>query len=559
MSVPANDRRNPVPHKTSVTPVAPDSQEDAPRFRTSDGQPIKAWYDPLTGESEVHHAARLGQPGAYPFTRGVHATMYRGRHWTMRQYAGFGSARESNERYRYLLGRGQTGLSVAFDLPTQMGYDADDDWALGEVGKSGVSICSVKDMELLLDGLPLDKISLSMTINAPAAILLAMVVAVARHRGISAEALSGTVQNDILKEYVARGTYIFPPRPSMRLATDIIRFCQAHMPRWNPISVSGYHIREAGSTAAQEVAFTFAHAKAYVDATLQTGLPVDAFAGQLSFFFNAHNNLLEEVAKFRAARRLWARIMREEYGAENPRSWRLRFHVQTGGSTLTAQQPSNNVVRVTVQALSAILGGTQSLHTNALDEALALPTAASAELALRTQQVLAHESGVADTVDPLAGSYYVEHLTDEIEGLAQEYLVQIKDMGGALEAVEMGFTQHTIQEAAFRVQREQEAGQRVVVGVNAFLDAEAGEEEMPILEVDPKVQEEQIRRIRQLKQNRDTARTLRCLDGIEEAARDPSASLMPLMVEAVANLATTGEICNRLRRVWGEHQADTFI
>ncbi len=536
--------------------VAPDPKAAGPRFRTSDGQPIAACHGPATG---VADAARLGPPGAYPFTRGIHATMYRGRYWTMRQYAGFGSARESNERYRYLLGRGQTGLSVAFDLPTQMGYDADDDWALGEVGKAGVSICSLKDMELLLEGLPLDKVSLSMTINAPAAILLAMVVAVARQRGIPAEALSGTVQNDILKEYVARGTYIFPPRPSMRLATDIIRFCQAHMPRWNPISVSGYHIREAGSTAAQEVAFTFAHAKAYVDATLQAGLPVDAFAGQLSFFFNAHNNLLEEVAKFRAARRLWARIMREEYGAENPRSWRLRFHVQTGGSTLTAQQPSNNVVRVTVQALAAILGGAQSLHTNAWDEALALPTAASAELALRTQQILAHESGVADTVDPLGGSYYVEHLTDEIERLAAAYLVQIRDLGGALAAVETGFPQHAIQEAAFRVQREHEAGTRVIVGVNAFQDMEEGEETVPLLEVDQKVQAAQIRRVQQLKQNRDATCTRQCLDRIEAAARDSAAHLMPLIVEAVTNLATTGEICSRLRRVWGEYQADMFL
>ncbi len=536
--------------------VAPDPKATGPRFRTSDGQPIAACHGPATG---VADAARLEPPGAYPFTRGIHATMYRGRYWTMRQYAGFGSARESNERYRYLLGRGQTGLSVAFDLPTQMGYDADDDWALGEVGKAGVSICSLKDMELLLEGLPLDKVSLSMTINAPAAILLAMVVAVARQRGIPAAALSGTVQNDILKEYVARGTYIFPPRPSMRLATDIIRFCQAHMPRWNPISISGYHIREAGSTAAQEVAFTFAHAKAYVDATLQAGLPVDAFAGQLSFFFNAHNNLLEEVAKFRAARRLWARIMREEYGAENPRSWRLRFHVQTGGSTLTAQQPSNNVVRVTVQALAAILGGAQSLHTNAWDEALALPTAASAELALRTQQILAHESGIADTVDPLGGSYYVEHLTDEIERLAAAYLVQIRDLGGALVAVETGFPQHAIQEAAFRVQREHEAGTRVIVGVNAFQDMEEGEETVPLLEVDQKVQAAQIRRVQQLKQNRDAACTRQCLDRIEAAARDSAAHLMPLIVEAVTNLATTGEICSRLRRVWGEYQADMFL
>ena len=504
-------------------------------------------------------AEQIGQPGEYPFTRGIHATMYRGRYWTMRQYAGFGSARASNERYHYLLNRGQTGLSVAFDLPTQMGYDADDDWALGEVGKAGVSICSIKDMELLLDGLPLEKVSISMTINAPAAILLAMVVAVAGQRGIPPAALSGTVQNDILKEYVARGTYIFPPNPSMRLATNIIQYCQKNMPRWNPISISGYHMREAGCTAAQEVAFTLGHAKAYVDATIKTGLPIDAFASQISFFFNAHNNLLEEVAKFRAARRLWARIMRREYGAKDPRSWRLRFHVQTGGSTLTAQQPSNNVVRVTVQALSAILGGAQSLHTNALDEALALPTAASAELALRTQQVLANESGVADTVDPLGGSYYVEHLTDDIEKQAQGYLAQVKEMGGALTALEAGFPQFAIQEAAFRSQQEQESGRRIIVGVNAFTDGEDEFDERHLLEVDEKVQSEQAQRVQQLKESRDSISTEQCLDRIEEAAKDSTVNLMPLVVDAVSNLATTGEICNRLRRVWGEHQADTFI
>ncbi len=504
-------------------------------------------------------AEQIGQPGEFPFTRGIHATMYRGRYWTMRQYAGFGSARASNERYHYLLNRGQTGLSVAFDLPTQMGYDADDDWALGEVGKAGVSICSIKDMELLLDGLPLEKVSISMTINAPAAILLAMIVAVAGQRGIPPTALSGTVQNDILKEYVARGTYIFPPNPSMRLATNIIQYCQKNMPRWNPISISGYHMREAGCTAAQEVAFTLGHAKAYVDATIKTGLPIDAFASQISFFFNAHNNLLEEVAKFRAARRLWARIMRREYGAKDPRSWRLRFHVQTGGSTLTAQQPSNNVVRVTVQALSAILGGAQSLHTNALDEALALPTAASAELALRTQQVLANESGVADTVDPLGGSYYVEHLTDDIEKQAQGYLAQVKEMGGALTALEAGLPQFAIQEAAFRSQQEQESGRRIIVGVNAFTDGEDEFDERHLLEVDEKVQSEQAQRVQQLKQSRDSISTEQCLDRIEEAAKDSTVNLMPLVVDAVSNLATTGEICNRLRRVWGEHQADTFI
>lgn len=534
--------------------------EESPRFRTSDGNPIESSYGPSDRAIEQERFSNcIGHPGEYPFTRGIHATMYRGRFWTMRQYAGFGSARESNQRYHYLLKRGQTGLSVAFDLPTQMGYDADDELALGEVGKSGVSICSVKDMELLLEDLPLDKVSISMTINAPAAILLAMVVAVAQKRGISAKVLTGTVQNDILKEYVARGTYIFPPIPSMRLASDIIRYCQAEMPRWNPISISGYHMREAGCTAAQEVAFTFAHAKAYVMATIQAGLPIDLFAGQLSFFFNAHNNLLEEVAKFRAARRLWARIMREEFGAEIPRSWKLRFHVQTGGSTLTAQQPSNNVVRVTVQALSAILGGAQSLHTNALDEALALPTAASAELALRTQQILAHESGVADTVDPLGGSYYVEQLTDQIEGEAREYLNQIREMGGAMEAVQGGFLQQAIHDSAYRTQLELEAGTRQIVGVNSFIDEEEETEGRPLLEVDEKVQIDQTERVRRLRKTRDNACTQQCLDRLEKVARDSKANLMPLIVNAVANLATTGEISNRLRRVWGEYQADTFI
>lgn len=526
------------------------------RFRTSDGNFIESCYGPAAG---AVHEERLSSPGTYPFTRGVHETMYRERYWTMRQYGGFGSARASNERYRHLLRRGQTGLSVAFDLPTQMGYDADDEWAMGEVGKAGVSICSVEDMEVLLHELPLDEVSVSMTINAPAAVLLAMVVAVARGRGTPLTSLSGTLQNDILKEYVARGTYIFPPRPSLRLATDVIRYCQAEMPRWNPISISGYHIREAGSTAAQEVAFTFAHAKAYVDSALEAGLPVDSFAGRLSFFFNAHNNLLEEVAKFRAARRLWARIMRQEYGAENPRSWKLRFHVQTGGSTLTAQQPSNNVVRVTVQALSAILGGAQSLHTNAWDEALALPTAASAELALRTQQILAHESGTADTVDPLGGSYYVEHLTDQIEEEAGIYLERVREFGGALRALERGYLQQAIQEAAFRTQSELDSGDRILVGVNAFADTEEESEDWPLLEVDPAVQTEQARRLQLLRERRDGGGVERELARLEAAARRPDQNLMPHIVNAVTVGATVGEICARLRGVWGEHQADTFI
>lgn len=538
---------------------APRSPSWKTQFATSDDQPVGALYGP--GEHEAGYCAQqLGQPGEFPFTRGVHGTMYRGRLWTMRQYAGFGSAQESNRRFHYLLARGQTGLSVAFDLPTQMGYDSDDDWALGEVGKAGVAICSIQDMDRLLDGLPLDRISMSMTINAPAAILLAMVIGVAQNRGVALEDIAGTVQNDVLKEYVARGTYIFPPPQSLRLATDVIHYCQAHLPRWNPISISGYHMREAGCTAAQEVAFTFAHARAYVEAAIQAGLPVDAFAGRLSFFFNAHNNLLEEVAKFRAARRLWARIMRDEFGAVQPRSWRLRFHAQTGGSTLTAQQPDNNVVRVTVQALAAILGGTQSLHTNARDEALALPTEESAELALRTQQILAHESGVADTADPLGGSYYVEHLTDQIETLARDYLARIEQLGGTLQAIETGFMQHAIQEAAFRTQQAIDMGTQTIVGVNAFTQTRGDTDAMPpLLEVDERVQQEQMGRVRQLRQTRDTAASLRCLDRIEQAARQSDAPLMPLLVEAVKQFATVGEICTRLRQVWGEHRAEAWL
>ena len=543
-----------------MTPPPRPPASAPPRF-TSDREPIALCYGPPEDSPAAHPGADpLGRPGTYPFTRGVHASMYRGRLWTMRQYAGFGTAQESNARYRYLLRRGQTGLSVAFDLPTQMGYDADDDWAWGEVGKSGVSVCSIRDMEQLLDGLPLDQVSLSMTINAPAAVLLAMVIGVAQQRGYAAQDLSGTVQNDILKEYVARGTYIFPPQPSMRLVTDVIRYCQAHMPRWNPISISGYHMREAGCTAAQEVAFTFAHAQAYVQATLQAGLPIDAFARQLSFFFNAHNNLLEEVAKFRAARRLWARIMREDFQAQDPRSWRLRFHVQTGGSTLTAQQPQNNVVRVAVQALAAALGGAQSLHTNAQDEALALPTAASAELALRTQQILAYESGVADTADPLGGAYYLEHLTDRIEALAVAYLRRIEEAGGALQAVETGYLQQAIEEAAFRTQQAFESGEQVIVGVNAFAEsAEPADAERPLLQVDAELQARQIAQVRQLKAERDADLSAQWLDRIEAAARQESTCLMPVLVEAVKRQATVGEICGRLRRVWGEHRASAWL
>jgi len=499
------------------------------------------------------YLADLGFPGEYPFTRGVQPTMYRGRLWTMRQYAGFGTAAESNRRYKYLLAQGQTGLSVAFDLPTQIGYDSDDPLALGEVGKVGVAISSLADMEALLDGIPLDKVSISMTINAPASILLAMVIAVARKQGVDPKILRGTVQNDILKEYVARGTYIFPPAPSMRLITDLFRYCAAEVPRWNTISISGYHIREAGSTAVQEVAFTLANAIEYVQAAIDAGLAVDDFAPRLAFFFNAHNNLLEEVAKFRAARRLWARVMRERFGAQNPKSMQLRFHTQTAGSTLTAQQPENNVVRVTLQALAAVLGGTQSLHTNSKDEALALPSEAAVEVALRTQQIIAYESGVADTADPLAGSYYVEYLTDEIERRATAYIEHIDALGGARRAIEAGYIQSEIQNAAYAALRAIEGGEQIVVGVNKFQDVSEGSLE-GLLRANETAQAEQIARLRAVRADRDAARVAGVLARIHAAASDPSAPLMPLFVEAVEAYATLGEVCNALRDVFGEYQ-----
>ena len=467
--------------------------------------------------------------------------MYRGRFWTMRQYAGFGNARESNRRYKFLIEQGQTGLSVAFDLPTQIGYDADHIFAEGEVGKVGVSISSLRDMQTLLDGIPLDKVSISMTINAPAAVLLAMVIAVGKQQGVSANQLRGTVQNDILKEYIARGTYIYPPAASMRLITDIFRYCAAEVPRWNTISVSGYHMREAGSTAVQEVAFTLANGMEYVQQAINAGLNVDDFAPQLSFFFNAHNNFLEEVAKFRAARRLWARIMRERFGAQNPDSWKLRFHTQTGGSTLTAQQPDNNIVRVTLQALAAVLGGTQSLHTNSKDEALALPTQSAVEVALRTQQIIAHESGVADTVDPLGGSWYIESLTDQIEAQAQEYIQRIDELGGALRAVEVGFIQREIQDAAYRAQRAVESGDAVLVGVNRF-QGSASAPTGDLLRVDESVRVEQVAALKALHEERDGAAVAAILDKIRIAARTADAPLMPLFVEAVEAYATLGEI-----------------
>ena len=509
----------------------------------------------LPGEADSVYPDRLGFPGDYPFTRGVQPTMYRSRLWTMRQYAGFGTAEETNKRYLYLLQNGQTGLSVAFDLPTQIGYDADDAIAHGEVGKVGVSISSIHDMEVLFKDIPLESVSTSMTINAPAGVLLAMYIAVAKRQGADVRKLRGTVQNDILKEYIARGTYIFPPAPSMRLITDIFQFCEKEVPNWNTISISGYHIREAGSTAVQEVAFTLADGIAYVEAALSAGLNVDEFAGQLSFFFNAHNNFLEEVAKFRAARRLWARIMRERFKAQKPTSWQLRFHTQTAGSTLTAQQPENNVVRVTVQALSAVLGGTQSLHTNSMDEALWLPTEKAVRVALRTQQILAYESGVADSVDPLAGSYLIEYLTDEIEKGAQEYIAKIDDLGGALTAIERGFMQSEIQNAAYEAQHAIEKKEQIVVGVNQF----QVEEELTLdrLKVDPAIEGSARERLKRLRETRDSRLVGELLDKLKSAASGTE-NLMPLFIECVENDVTLGEICNALRSVWGEYVAEGF-
>lgn len=532
-----------------LRPVTDRFPERKDKFATSSGIPLERVMIP--SNEDPNYCERLGFPGEYPFTRGVQPTMYRGRFWTMRQYAGYASAEESNARYRYLLDQGQTGLSVAFDLPTQIGYDADDAIASGEVGKVGVSISSLQDMETLFKEIPLERVSTSMTINAPAAILLAMYIAVAKRQGIEPSNLRGTIQNDILKEYVARGTYIFPPQPSMRLITDVFQFCQTEVPRWNTISISGYHIREAGSTAVQEVAFTLADGITYVQAAIDAGLDVDKFARQLSFFFNAHNNFLEEVAKYRAARRLWAKIMRERFKAQNPRSWTLRFHTQTAGSTLTAQQPENNVVRVAIQALSAVLGGTQSLHTNSMDEALWLPTEKSVRVALRTQQVIAHESGVADSIDPLAGSFLIENLTDEIERQALEYIHKIDDMGGALAAIEQGYIQGEIQEASYQYQQAVERQEQIVVGVNQF---EVQEEiELEQLSVDPSIEINQRERLAKLRAGRDAQRINDLLSHLEKAANSND-NLLPLFVECVENDLTLGEICNVLRGVWGEYQ-----
>ncbi|MBE9473155.1 MAG: methylmalonyl-CoA mutase family protein [Chloroflexi bacterium] len=545
--------------KKNVKPVLDRFPERRAQFETLSGIPLDRACTPA--DVDVDYLEDLGFPGQYPFTRGVQPTMYRGRFWTMRQYAGYAAAEESNARYKYLLEQGQTGLSVAFDLPTQIGYDADDPLAEGEVGKVGVSISSLEDMRTLFDDIPLDKVSTSMTINGPAAILLAMYIAVAKEQGVEPRQLRGTVQNDILKEYIARGTYIFPPRPSMHLVTDLFRYCAAEVPRWNTISISGYHIREAGSTAVQEIAFTLANGIAYVQAAIDVGLDVDTFAPRLSFFFNAHNDFLEEIAKFRAARRLWARIMRERFGAQSPRSWKLRFHTQTAGCTLTAQQPDNNVVRVALQALAAVLGGTQSLHTNSRDEALWLPTEESVRIALRTQQIIAHESGVANTVDPLAGSYVIEHLTGEIERRAQEYIERIDVLGGPLSAIEQGYVQQEIADAAYRYQREMETSDRIVVGVNEY-QVDEEEVRMERLVVDPAIEEQQRARLAALRAQRDGERASAVLAHIEAAARTPYGStalttgepLMPLFIAAVEADCTLGEICGVLRRVWGEYR-----
>ncbi|HEY7355426.1 MAG TPA: methylmalonyl-CoA mutase family protein [Ktedonobacterales bacterium] len=533
--------------------------ERQPTFTTTSASGIEV--QPLYTQADLEArgfdpAASLGYPGQYPYTRGVQPTMYRSRFWTMRQYAGYATAEESNQRYHYLLEQGTTGLSVAFDLPTQMGYDADHPMAEGEVGKVGVSISSLEDMETLFQGIPLANVSTSMTINSTAAILLALYIAAARRQGVDPRKLNGTVQNDILKEYAARGTYIYPPQPSMRVITDLFQYCAEHVPQWNVISISGYHIREAGSTAAQEIGFTLANGIAYAQAAVNAGLNVDTFARQLSFFFNAHNNLLEEVAKFRAARRMWAKIMRERFGAQDPRSWLLRFHTQTAGSTLTAQQADNNIVRTAYQALAAVLGGTQSLHTNSKDEALSLPTAEAVQIALRTQQILAYETGVTDTIDPLAGSYYIEALTDELEQRAWEYIQKIDDLGGSVRAIEIGYMQNEIEEAAYQFQKDMEAGRRVIVGVNKF---QVKEDLRPdVLRVDPAIGRRQAAKLAALRARRDNAAASAALAALEDAARG-SANLLPRILAAVEAWATLGEISDTLRRVFGEQHEQASL
>jgi methylmalonyl-CoA mutase N-terminal domain/subunit len=526
-----------------------------PEYKTTSDIPVEPVYSPSDLGGWDYNSA-VGFPGEYPFTRGVHPTMYRGRLWTMRQYAGMGDAEESNKRYKYLLSQGTTGLSVAFDLPTQIGMDSDSPMALGEVGKVGVAIDSIEDMERLFSGIKLDTISTSMTINATATILLALYIAVAKRQGSTVKKLSGTVQNDILKEYIARGTYIYPPQQAMRLVTDLFAYANNEVPEWNTISISGYHMREAGCTAVQEVAFTLCDGMTYVQAALDCGLDIDKFAPRLSFFFASFSNFLEEVAKFRAARRMWARVMREHFGAKNPKSWMLRFHTQTAGSSLTAQQPENNIVRTALQALSAVLGGTQSLHTNSFDEALALPTENSARIALRTQQIIAYESGVAQTVDPLAGSYFVESLTNEIEKRAWEYIDKIKAIGGMLEAIERGYVQQEIQNAAYDFQQSVESQQQIIVGVNRFrLDAESP---VPILRIDEALEKKQVERTRAVRAKRDPGSWRDSLTRIEDAARSGD-NLMPHIINAVENYATVGEISDALRKVFGEYKEAVVV
>lgn len=531
---------------------APESKEV---FRTGSGDVINRLYTP-EDIADIDYETEIGYPGQYPFTRGYQPTMYRGRNWTMRMYAGFATAEESNERYKYLVNQGSTGLSVAFDLPTQIGYDSDHPLAEGEVGKVGVAIDSLADMEILFDGIPLDKVSTSMTINAPASVLLAMYIAVAEKQGVSSDLLRGTIQNDILKEYIARGTYIFPTDPSMRLITNIFEYCSKYVPKWNTISISGYHIREAGSTAAQEVGFTLADGIAYVDAAIKAGLDVDTFAPRLSFFFNAHNDLLEEVAKYRAARRLWAKIMKERFGAKSEKSMMLKFHTQTGGCTLTAQQPDNNIIRVAIQTLAAVLGGTQSLHTNSRDEALALPTTESVTIALRTQQIVAYESGVTRTVDPLAGSYYIEAKTKQIEDEAMAYIKKIDELGGAPRAIDLGYIQQEITDSAYKYQMEIESGERIVVGVNKFQIEEAAPK--GLLRVDPIVGEMQKKKIADVKAKRNNEAVVEKLEALRKAC-EGTENVMPFILEAVKEYATLGEICGVMREVFGEYEQSVLL
>jgi methylmalonyl-CoA mutase N-terminal domain/subunit len=557
--MPASEKLNEQRKKweeTTLKKVISRNPESKPEFTTGSWLPVERNPLPeITTDSE--YLDKLGFPGEFPFTRGVQPTMYRGRFWTMRQYAGFGTAEESNERYKFLLSQGQTGLSIAFDLPTQIGYDSDDPHSEGEVGKVGVAIDTLKDMEILFDGIPLDKVSTSMTINAPAAVLLAMYLVVGEKQGVGRDQLNGTIQNDILKEYMARGTYIFPPKPSLRLITNIFEFCAREVPKWNTISISGYHIREAGSTAVQEVAFTLADGIEYVKAALKAGMNIDGFADRLSFFFNAHNDLLEEVAKFRAARRIWAKIMRDKFQAQSPKSMMLRFHTQTAGSTLTAQQPDNNIIRVAIQTLAAVLGGTQSLHTNSRDEALALPTEESVRIALRTQQIVAYESGVTNSVDPLGGSYLIENLTDRIETEVWQYLDKIEQMGGMVQAIENGFVQKEIQDSAYRYQREVESNERVIVGVNKFVIKE--EKAPDLLKVDPALRRVQIEKIQAVKAQRNNQVVQEKLTELRNAARNSGQNLMPPIIAAVREYATLGEICGILRQEFGEYQESIVL